>query len=95
MPSYLSIVWNISFNRQSVELEEKNRFYRRRVSVKTKCMIIYLYSACAIYSYTWKDTSIVSIVYIFMKHPNTSKLPCDIPYLLGSVLEVRRSVKFD
>ena len=52
------------------------------VSVKTKCMVMYLYSAVDIYSYTWKDTSILSI---FMTHPNASKRLYDIPYFLGSV----------
>ena len=32
---------------------------------------------------------------LFSKHPNASKLPCDIPYLLGSDFEVLRSVNMD
>ena len=40
------------------------------------------------YSYTGKDTSILSIVCILMKNSNASKLPCDILYLLGSDFEV-------
>ena len=55
-------------------------------------MVIYLFLACDIYSYTWKDTSILLIVYILMKHPNASKLSCDIPYLFGSDFEIHRSV---
>ena len=58
-------------------------------------MVIYLYLACDIYSYTWKDTLILLIVYILMKHPNASKLLCDIPNLLGSDFEVHQSVNTD
>ena len=59
------------------------------MSVKSKCiLIIYLYSACDIYSYTWKDISILSNVLNFMKHQNAYKLLCYIPYLLGSYFEV-------
>ena len=30
-----------------------------------------------------------------MKHPNASKIPCDIPYLLGSDFEVGRDDRRD
>ena len=43
-------------------------------------MGIYLYSACDIYSYTWKETIINSIVWNFMKHSDAS----DIRDLLSS-----------
>ena len=36
MPNYLSIAWNISFNRQSPELGGRTNFYRGRVSVKNE-----------------------------------------------------------
>ena len=58
-------------------------------------MVNYLYSACDIYSYTWKDTSILSSVKIFMKNQIASKLPCDISYMLGPDFEVHRAVNMD
>ena len=38
------------------------------------------------------DTSILSIVLIFMEHPYTPKLACDVPFLLGSNFEVHWSI---
>ena len=51
MPSYLSIAWNIKFNRQSLEHEEKH--YRGRMSV-----INNLHGNLPVL----KDTALVSIV---------------------------------
>ena len=62
MPSHLRIAKNISFNRQSLGLEETTNFIEVGCLLKTKCMTTYLYSACDIHSYTWKDTSILSNV---------------------------------
>ena len=76
MLSYLSIAWNINFNRSVSGGGRNKQFNRGRVSVKTKCMVIYLYSTSNIYSCTWKDTSIVSgpfrILLNIQTHPNFS-----------------------
>ena len=61
MPSYQSIVGNISFN----EFEETTNF------IDVRCL-------------EKKVGGYLSIVYILMKHPNASTLPCDIPLLLCS-----------
>ena len=63
------------------------------MSAETKYMVIYLFSACDIYSYTWKDTSILSIGSIFIKHSNGSRLPYDIPFVLDSDFEAHKSVR--
>ena len=83
MQSYLSIAWNIGFNHRSLELEKKKPFFQGKVSVKTKCMVIYLFSACDIYSYNRKD--IVDRLECY----ETSIRTQHIPYLPGSDFEVQ------
>ena len=58
---------NIDFNCQSSGYHETRHFTEVGCLHKAKCIGRFQYSACAMYSYSWRKTQITEIVLDFLK----------------------------